>query len=123
MMQLFEDEPTQDLAPGALLLRGFALARAQALLDAIEAVRAQAPLRQMVTPGGLAMKVAMSNCGSLGWVSDRRGYRYQASDPLSGAAWPAMPALFAALAGEAAARAGFPGFVTDAAPLSGSLAW
>jgi len=116
MMQLFEDEPTQDLAPGAVLLHGFALAQAAALLAAIGSVRAQAPLRHMVTPGGLTMKVAMTNCGRLGWVSDRRGYRYQATDPLEEKKpWPAMPALFAELAHEAAARAGFPGFVTDAA--------
>lgn len=113
-MSLFDDEPEQDLAPGARLLRGFALDRAEALLAAIEAVRAEAPLRQMITPGGLTMKVAMSNCGPLGWVSDRRGYRYQPTDPLSGQHWPAMPALFAELAEAAAGRAGFSGFAPDA---------
>lgn len=73
-----------------------------------------APLRHMVTPGGLRMSVAMSNCGALGWVSDRRGYRYDPVDPDSGRAWPAMPPSFSSLAGAAAERAGFPGFVADA---------
>lgn len=113
-MNLFEDEPTQDLAPGAMLLRGFGLDHAPDLLAAIDAVRAQAPLRQMITPGGLTMKVAMSNCGPLGWVSDRRGYRYQPTDPLSGQPWPQMPAPFAELAEAAARRAGFAGFLPDA---------
>lgn len=114
MASLFDDPPTQDLAPGAMLLRGFALPRADALLAAIEAVRAEAPLRRMVTPGGLTMNVAMTNCGALGWVSDRRGYRYQATDPETGKTWPPMPATFTELAREAAAAAGFAGFAPDA---------
>lgn len=114
MNRLFEDPAEQDLAPGARLLRGFALAQAPQLLAAIEALQAQAPLRHMLTPGGLTMKVAMSNCGTLGWVSDRRGYRYQATDPQDGRPWPAMPTLFATLARSAAERAGFAGFAPDA---------
>lgn len=108
------DGTDQPLAPGAVLLRGFARDVAPALIDAARAVIAGAPLRHMVTPGGLKMGVAMTNCGPLGWVSDRRGYRYQAADPLSGAPWPALPEAFRALALDAAARAGFPGFVPDA---------
>ncbi|MDN3921265.1 DNA oxidative demethylase AlkB [Roseateles violae] len=111
---LFDEEPRLALAPGAWLLRGFALAQAPALLAQIAALCEQAPLRHMVTPGGLTMQVAMSNCGALGWVSDRRGYRYQTSDPDSGRPWPAMPPAFAALAQEAAAAAGFAGFMPDA---------
>jgi alkylated DNA repair protein (DNA oxidative demethylase) len=38
----------------------------------------------MITPGGFRMSVAMTNCGSLGWVTDRTGYRYDPVDPLSG---------------------------------------
>lgn len=102
------------LAPGAWLLRGFALDRVPALLATVERVVAAAPFRHMETRGGLRMSVAMSNCGALGWVSDRRGYRYEAIDPHSGRAWPAMPDAFAALAADAAAAAGFPGFVPDA---------
>ena len=68
----------------------------------------------MVTPGGLRMSVAMTNCGSLGWVSDRRGYRYDPLDPQTGRPWPPMPASFARLAARAAAHAGFSGFAPDA---------
>jgi len=115
-LELFDDDEAreQDLAPGARLLRGFALKAMPALLDGVAAVQAQAPLRRMVTPGGLTMSVAMTNCGSLGWVSDARGYRYQADDPLSGERWPAMPEAFAALARDAAESAGYASFVPDA---------
>ena len=68
----------------------------------------------MVTPGGFRMSVAMSNCGALGWVSDRSGYRYDPIDPDSGLPWPAMPLAFRALATAAAAAAGFDGFDPDA---------
>ena len=47
----------------------------------------------MMTPGGHQMSVAMTNCGSFGWVTDRTGYRYEAGDPLTGMPWPAMPPL------------------------------
>ncbi len=104
----------QILAPGAVLLRGFARPHVVALLAGVQQVTAQAPLRTMLTPGGLHMSVAMTNCGTLGWVSDRRGYRYDAVDPESGKRWPAMPAAFSALALDAAAQAGFAGFVPDA---------
>ena len=60
------------------------------------------------------MSVAMTNCGSLGWVSDRRGYRYDARDPLSGRPWPAMPAAFLEMAKTAARAGGFPAFEPDA---------
>src|SRR5213076_279797 len=78
---LFEDaieEPrTEPLATGATVLRGFALQHEMAVLSAIREVVAKAPFRQMITPGGYRMSVAMSNCGSLGWVTDRTGYRYE----------------------------------------------
>ena len=104
----------EDLAPGAAVLRNLVTARAPALLAAIDGVLQQAPLRNMVTPGGLTMSVRMSNCGALGWLSDRRGYRYGAVDPLSGQPWPDMPVLFRELAAEAADRIGIVDFVPDA---------
>jgi alkylated DNA repair protein (DNA oxidative demethylase) len=104
----------EPLAPGAWLLRGFAWDAATALLAGIEQVLASAPLRNMQTPGGRRMSVEMSNCGALGWISDRRGYRYVARDPLGGSPWPAMPEAFAELADRAAAVAGFPAFRPDA---------
>ena len=102
------------LDPGAIVLRGFALARETALKDDVERVTADAPFRHLVTPGGFRMSVAMTNCGELGWVSDRRGYRYDPVDPESGRRWPAMPESFRTLAADAAARAGYAGFVPDA---------
>ena len=113
-LPLFEQPTRQALGPGAWLLRGFAQCDAIMLLDALHAVLAIAPLRNMVTPGGQSMAVAMSNCGDLGWISDRRGYRYVSRDPLSGQAWPALPAALLSLAGAAAEAAGFTDFVPDA---------
>lgn len=104
----------QPLAEGAVLLHGFALEGVDTLLADLRGVVEAAPFRHLVTPGGLRMSVAMTNCGPLGWVSDRRGYRYSPVDPETGAAWPAMPASFARLAFDAAACAGFDGFAPDA---------
>ena len=97
-----------------MLLHGYATADQTALLAELQEVIAQAPLRHMVTPSGARMSVAMTNCGSLGWVTDRKGYRYDDADPESGKPWPRMPASFLRLAVSAAAHAGFDGFVPDA---------
>ncbi|WP_332778159.1 DNA oxidative demethylase AlkB [Polaromonas sp.] len=104
------------MAPDAVLLGGFARGKdeGEALVCAVEAVIASAPLRHLVTPGGYTMSVAMTNCGALGWVSDRAGYRYEALDPLSGRPWPAMPACLLELAVRAAAQVGFAHFRPDA---------
>ncbi|MGJ4949277.1 DNA oxidative demethylase AlkB [Bradyrhizobium sp. HKCCYLS20291] len=104
----------EPLAPGAVLLRGFARSHETELLAAIETITAQAPFRRMITPGGHQMSVAMTNCGAFGWVTDRSGYRYDAVDPESGKTWPAMPSLFRQLAEQAAGAAGFAGFAPDA---------
>ena len=112
-----DDAPDLDdetLDAGAVVLRGFASARADALAPRLARVTAAAPFRHLITPGGLRMSVAMTNCGELGWVSDRRGYRYDPVDPESGEPWPAMPGAFLELARDAAAKAGYPGFVPDA---------
>jgi alkylated DNA repair protein (DNA oxidative demethylase) len=113
--ELFDD-PTADveLGPGARVLKGFALAESRALLAAVNQIAADAPFRHLTTPGGHIMSVAMTNAGRAGWVSDRRGYRYEAADPLSGEAWPPMPPLFADLARRAAAALDFDGFDPDA---------
>jgi len=118
-LDLFDAAPQvasrqEPLGPGATLLRGFAIWNQSALLADLEDVIAQAPLRHMVTPGGVRMSVAMTNCGALGWVSDRSGYSYDALDPASGKRWPRMPATFLRLAGDAAERAGYAGFTPDA---------
>ncbi len=115
-MTLFDAEADAriELAPGAVVLRGFASTDAPLLLADLQGVIAQAPLRHMVTPGGFRMSVAMTNCGELGWVTEPTGYRYDAIDPLSGRAWPAMPESFRRLAQAAASCAGFDGFEPDA---------
>jgi alkylated DNA repair protein (DNA oxidative demethylase) len=116
---LFESVPDarpsrEAMAEGAVLLREFAKPVEAELIAALRDIAEQAPFRHMVTPGGHPMSVAMTNCGGLGWVTDRTGYRYDAGDPLTGKPWPAMPGSFCRLADQAAAHAGFPGFAPDA---------
>ena len=116
-MTLFEDEPAagrEEIGAGAVVLRGFAKLDAAELVNAVRAIVEAAPLRRMVTPGGHSMSVAMTNCGRLGWVSDARGYRYDAADPVSGLAWPAMPELFRRVSVAAAEEAGYAAFAADA---------
>ena len=105
---------TERLGPGSVVLRGFAASEAECLYGEIGKIVATAPFRQMLTPGGFRMSVAMSNCGTVGWVTDQSGYRYQPNDPESGQPWPPMPAIFSRLAETAAAAAGFSGFAPDA---------
>jgi DNA oxidative demethylase len=102
------------MAEGAVLLRGFALPTELELLAALRDIESEAPFRRMFTPGGHQMSVAMTNCGTAGWVTDRRGYRYDGVDPESDKAWPAMPAVFAEVAESAAREGGFAGFAPDA---------
>ena len=110
-----DHRPSQEaMAEGAVLLRGFFKATEQDVIAALRQIVAQAPFRRMVTPGGHTMSVAMTNCGSRGWVTDRRGYRYDAIDPESGMPWPAMPQCFLDLAQRAAAQGGFADFTPEA---------
>jgi DNA oxidative demethylase len=104
----------EQLEEGAVLLRGFALPTAERLLKEIRKVAAAAPFRHLVTPGGYTMSVAMTNCGRVGWVSDRSGYRYDSLDPTTKSPWPAMPVDFVQLATTAAAEAGFRDYDPDA---------
>jgi len=114
-LQLFEIAD-QDLRLGssALVLRGFALPYVEDLLLSIIGIQGASPFRHMVTPGGFTMSVGLTNCGALGWTTDRKGYRYTAVDPDTGEPWPLMPEAFAKLATKAAAAAGFDGFQPDA---------
>jgi alkylated DNA repair protein (DNA oxidative demethylase) len=102
------------MADGAVLLRGFARPFESELIPALRAIVKQAPFRHLVTPGGHRMSVAMTNCGSVGWVSDSTGYRYDPIDPESGEKWPAMPPVLRRLAADAADDAGFKGFSPEA---------
>ena len=115
---LFDDQaaaPSREpLEEGAVLLRGFASPDAAALIGAVAQIAEKAPFRHLVVPGGHTMSVAMTNCGRVGWVSDRHGYRYDPIDPDTSEPWPPMPAIFLDLAARAAAEAGFPNYDPDA---------
>jgi DNA oxidative demethylase len=103
--------PSQEvMAERAVLLRGLMVPLEADLIAVLRDIVAQAPFRHMVTPGGHQMSVAMTNCGSAGWVTDRTGYRYDRNDPDTGKPWPAMPPLLLDLARRAAERAGFRDF-------------
>lgn len=104
----------EDLCPGAAVLRGAALADDRALLMAIENIASEVPFQHRATPGGYEMSVAMTNCGDLGWITDRKGYRYQSTSPETRRQWPAMPDIFRTLAIHAAREAGFNDFMPDA---------
>lgn len=101
------------IAEGVVVLRGFAEPQEASLVDAVREIAAASPFRHMITPGGFPMSVAMTNCGIAGWISERRGYRYDSIDPETRRPWPTMPALFSALASRAATAGGFAGFSPD----------
>jgi len=118
MSSLFDSDPVlcsrEKLEEGAVLLRGFARTEAPLLVEEVERVAQAAAFRHLVTPGGYTMSVAMTNCGRVGWVSDRTGYRYDVLDPDTGLPWPPMPEVFLDIAVRAAAEAGFAGYDPDA---------
>ncbi len=101
------------LAEDAVILRGYATDIAVDLIKSLEAIITQAPLRQMQTPNGYTMSVRTTSCGTLGWVSDAHGYRYERIDPNTGQSWPPMPQTFLELANQAAKEAGFNYFIPD----------
>jgi len=108
------NESALSLGDGAVVLRGFARDQAGVLVGAVDEVTAAAPFRNMITPGGFRMSVAMTNCGRAGWVTDRKGYRYAPVDPVTGRPWPPIPMSFQRLAASAAGAAGYLGFEPDA---------
>jgi alkylated DNA repair protein (DNA oxidative demethylase) len=117
MTPLFDSETPagrEPLEEGAVLLRGFVRAEAAALVEEARRVAEAAPFRHLATRGGFVMSVAMTNCGRVGWVSDRTGYRYDPLDPDSGRPWPAIPPLFLEVAVRAAAEGGFANYDPDA---------
>lgn len=99
-------------AKSVFLLTGFTN-DVQILAD-LQLIIAAAPLRHMMTPMGFAMSAAMTNCGNLGWVADRKGYRYDQLNPETGQQWPKMPTSFLALSQTAAAECGYADFSPDA---------
>ncbi|MFW5926823.1 MAG: DNA oxidative demethylase AlkB [Wenzhouxiangella sp.] len=116
--QLFDNGESKGsaerLSEGTVLIRGRVSEHAEAIIERIRQITRRAPFRHLVTPGGHTMSVSMTSCGELGWMSDRKGYRYTASDPRSDRPWPPMPGLFAELAAETAEEAGFPDYRPDA---------
>jgi len=108
----------EHLAPGAVLFRAAVEPVARDLLTEIGRVIACSPLRKVMTPMGKPMSVEMTNCGEVGWVSDRTGYRYESNDPITGKPWPRMPHQFQSIATSMAQRAGYPGFEPDACLLN-----
>ncbi len=118
MSSLFDSDPpatsVEPLEDGAVLLRGFAMADAPALIEEVSRIAQTAPFRHLITPGGYKMSVAMTNAGTVGWVSDRTGYRYDPVDPDTGQPWPPLPPLFLDLSIRAAAEAGFAAYRPDA---------
>ncbi|MHB0788776.1 DNA oxidative demethylase AlkB [Bradyrhizobium sp. 5.13L] len=110
-----EAQPSrEEIADGAVLLRGFVKPIENELIEAVRAIVAQSPFRRMTTPGGHLMSVAMTNCGERGWITDHTGYRYDPLDPRTGTPWPAMPPVFRDLVRRAAEQGGFAGFAPDA---------
>lgn len=110
-----EAQPSrEDIADGAVLLRGFVKPIESELIEAVRAIVAQSPFRRMTTPGGHLMSVAMTNCGERGWITDHTGYRYDPIDPRTEAPWPAMPPVLRDLARGAAEQGGFQNFAPDA---------
>lgn len=115
MNDLFSKLETREtLAEGAILLRSFALTHESEIVDSVQRVAQVAPFRNMTTPGGFRMSVAMTNCGAFGWVTDRKGYRYSSVDPETDRPWPMMPNVLQYLAEHAAREAGYPEFSPDA---------
>jgi alkylated DNA repair protein (DNA oxidative demethylase) len=107
-------DPIEPIGDGAVLLRGFCAGEADKLVHDIAAIERRSPFRAMSVPGGGIMSVAMTNCGSAGWITDARGYRYSAIDPATDKPWPAIPERFLALASRAAEAAGYASFAPDA---------
>jgi alkylated DNA repair protein (DNA oxidative demethylase) len=118
MTPLFDDHAApsscEPLEEGAVLLRGFAAPQSSVLVEAAERIAETAPFRHMITPGGYTMSVAMTNCGRVGWVSDKSGYRYDPLDPQTSKPWPSIPPAFLDLAVSAAAAGGFTSYDPDA---------
>ena len=84
-----------ELRPGVMHWPGYLDRPAQeALVTALREVVREAPFYTPCMPRtGKPFSVRMTNCGSLGWVSDKAGYRYQRTHPETGRPWPPMPAV------------------------------
>lgn len=84
------------------------------ILDAVASILAEAPPFRLQMPTGPTMINSLTNCGALGWLSDRRGYRYEPNHPVTGKPWPPIPAPVLDSARELVARSGLGDFDPDA---------
>jgi len=109
---MLTDRKPEALAEG-LVIMPQVLSDPMAIIQALTPVLGQSPLRRMQTRRGFFMSAAMTNCGHYGWVSDRRGYRYQTNDPETEKPWPEMPPMLQQLASDLSARAGYNNFEPD----------
>ena len=99
-----------EAGPGAWLYPGLlSPERQKNVVAALREIIALAPLFAPTMPrSGKPFSVRMTNCGSLGWVSDSAGYRYQPNHPVTGRHWPAIPAAIASLWAELLPEAAAP---------------
>ena len=93
--------------PNAVLFPGFAEDEAAKLFADMIVLAERSPFRHQVTPGGFEMSVAATNCGRLGWITDKSGYRYGPIDPVTQSPWPEMPVSFQETAVRAGVKAGY----------------
>lgn len=113
-MNLFSQldcEPThEEIAPGAVLMRGLALPQDREFLAAVDKITEAAPLHHAMTPGGLPMGVMVTDCGELRAFANR----WNLLNPELKRMWPPMPQVLREFAMRCAVRAGFPKFRPDA---------
>lgn len=101
----------EELAPGIFLFQRYV--DESLIHDVVNYAEEQTPFRHMITPGGKKINVAGISMGDAGWYSDRRGYRYEKRDPLSGKPWPKIPRNISNIVSEAASKVGFENFIAD----------
>ena len=106
---------TSDLPAGLRFKAGLFDRQTQAaLLAAVGQIAADAPFRRPQTKGQGRFSAAITNCGTVGWWSDHKGYRYTPTQPESDAPWPAMPELFRIAVAAAVADTAWSRFSPDA---------
>ena len=105
----------EPLPEGAVLFRNrLSPAEQHAILDEVERIIAEAPLFRPQMPTGPTMINSLTNCGPLGWISDRRGYRYEPAHPLTGKPWPPIPRTVLVCAESLTREAGLGDYAPDA---------
>ncbi len=107
-MQTLFAELGEKLPEGAKLFRGrLSVVDQLAILDDVATVIEEAPPFRPQMPTGPYVINTLTNCGPLGWMSDKRGYRYEATHPVTGKPWPPIPQAVLSLAKQAAADTGY----------------